>query len=81
MVVDISIKGLPDALVEELRRRAAQHNRSLESEVVAILQASVSSDRDLAINGLLAKVQALGLRTPAESAAIVREDRDARRRR
>jgi len=67
MPVDISIKGVPDALAEALRRRAAAHNRTVEEEVIAILEAAIGRGRTLT---------ASGLRSPSESVAIIREDRD-----
>jgi len=77
MAVDISIKGVPDALAEALRRRAAEHNRSLEEEVVGILQASVAEQRTLTFTDFVAEARAQGAGSPAEAAGMVREDRDA----
>ena len=81
MSVNLSLKGLPENLLAELRRRAAEHNRSPEGEAVAILEASLLRECPLTITGLLAKVRDTGLRTPSEAAAIIRGDRDARGRR
>jgi plasmid stability protein len=77
MAVDISIKGLPDALAEALRRRAARHHRSLQEEVVGILQASMGEGVRLTFSDFVAEARAHGLGTPAEAAAMMREDRDA----
>ncbi len=74
MPVEITI---PDELAEKLRRRAAQHQRSFEEEVVSTLEAALAGERPLTIRELHEKVQAMGLRTPSESAAIIREDRDS----
>jgi plasmid stability protein len=81
MSVALSIKGCPEELVAELRRRAAEHNRSLEGEAVAILEANLVKERPISIGELHAKVREMGLRSPSESAAIIREDRDAGHRR
>jgi len=78
MSVALSIQGCPEELVAELRRRASEHNRSVDGEVVAILEASLGKPRRLTIGELAARARASGLRTPSESAAIVREARDAR---
>jgi plasmid stability protein len=78
MSVALSIKGCPEGLVAELRRRAAEHHRSLDGEVVAILEANLGKERRLTIGELAARARASGLRTPSEAAAIVREARDAR---
>jgi len=77
MPVEISIKGVPDALAEALRRRAARHNRSLDDEVVGILQASLAERRELTFAEFVAEARADGIGTPAEAAAMVRQDRDA----
>jgi plasmid stability protein len=41
MPVSLSIKGVPEALVERLRRRAAGNHRSLQRELMAIVEAAV----------------------------------------
>jgi len=81
MSVELSIKGLPDTVAQKLRKRAASHHRSLQREVVAILEGSVGEERTLTPAELLAEVRGRGLATPSESAAFVREDRDERSRR
>ncbi len=72
--------AIPDELAEKLRRRAAQHQRSLDEEVVGILKASVGDKRRLTPAEFVAKVRARGLHSPAEAAGWIREDRDARSR-
>ncbi len=78
MAEALSIKGCPESLLAELRRRAAEHHRSLDREVVAILKTGLTGGRRLTIAELGARARESGLRTPSESAAIVREARDAR---
>jgi len=78
MAVDLSIQNVPEDLVERLQERAARSHRSLERELLAILELAVTDKRRLTAREALKQVQALGLSTPAESAAWVREDRDAR---
>lgn len=41
MPVSLSIKAVPDALVEKLRRRATGNHRSLQRELMAIVEAAV----------------------------------------
>lgn len=41
MPLSLSIKAVPDALVEKLRRRAAGNHRSLQRELMAIVEAAV----------------------------------------
>ena len=81
MPVNLSIKNVPDNLADELRRRAARNHRSLQGELMAILEESVSRERPLRVEEILAQVRKIGLQTPSESARFVREDRDARSRR
>jgi plasmid stability protein len=37
-VANLSIKGVPDALAEQLRQRAARNHRSLQGELMAIIE-------------------------------------------
>jgi len=38
MPVDLSVKNVPDHIAEGLRRRAGKDDRSLQGEVIAILE-------------------------------------------
>jgi plasmid stability protein len=78
MAVDLFIQNVPEDLVARLQERAARSHRSLQGEVLTILELAVTEKRRLTAREALAQVQALGLSTPSESAAWVREDRDAR---
>jgi plasmid stability protein len=79
--VNLSIKGVSDEVAELLRARAARHHRSLQGELMAILEESARGPQRLSAPELLAKVRASGLRTPAESTKAVRKERDERSRR
>jgi len=81
MPVSLSIKNVPDDLAEKLRQRAASRHRSLQGELIAILEESVAGEQAHTPVELLKRVRALGLETPSESAPFVRQDRDAGRRR
>jgi plasmid stability protein len=78
MPVNLSIKNAPEDVVARLRRRADRHHRSLQGELLAIIEEAVRSEQELSAAELLAEVRRLGLRTPSESAAIVRAHRDRR---
>lgn len=41
---NLSIKSVPEALAESLRRRAARNHRSLQGELMAILESAVLSE-------------------------------------
>jgi plasmid stability protein len=77
MPVNLSIKNVPDDVAEELRRRAARNRRSLQGELLVILEETVARNSRLSPSELLREIRSAGLRTPAESTQFVREDRDA----
>jgi antitoxin FitA len=78
MPVNLSIKNAPDDVVQRLRERAERHHRSLQGELMAIIEAAVRDDHPATPAEILAEVRRLGLHTPSEAAIIVRADRDAR---
>ena len=65
MPVNLSIKNAPDEVVRCLKEPAARHHRSLQGELLAILEDAVRSPRPLAPDEVLATVRQLGLFTPA----------------
>lgn len=68
------IKNLPRELHERLRRRATQHHRSMNREVIAILE------HELTLGGAPVLPPPVKLRKPVDPAAVValiREARDA----
>ena len=81
MGVNLSIKKVPDHIAEQLRSRAAKHHRSLQGELLAILEESAASEQILTPSELLAAVRKFGLKTREESAKLIRKDRDVRSRR
>lgn len=78
MPVSLSIKNAPDEIVKRLKERAERHHRSLQGELMAILEEAVGTPRPLTPDDVLAEVRRMGLSTPREATAIVREDRDGR---
>ena len=94
MAVNLSIKGVPEALAEQLRARAERNHRSLQGELMAIIESAAHGEDVAARTG--ASPQMRGLRTIEEIAAehrlrfpdpirreplavdILRADRDAR---
>jgi hypothetical protein len=50
----------------------------LQGEALAILEAAVRDDAPLTVDEALAEIERIGLRTPSESVAMIREDRDGR---
>jgi plasmid stability protein len=81
MAVNLSIKKVPNHIAEQLRSRAAKHHRSLQGELLAILEESAANEQILTPSELLAAVHKFGLKTREESAKLVRKSRDVRSRR
>ena len=81
MPVNLSIKNVPAHLAERLRQRAVRHHRSLQGELISILEESAATQEKLTPLGLLTEVRSSGLKTHAESVRIIRKERDGRSRR
>jgi antitoxin FitA len=77
MAVSLSIKDVPDELAQALRERAARNHRSVQGELMHILDAAVRP-RPFQGGALWEQLQALGLSTPADSTELVRQARDER---
>lgn len=75
--VTLSVKQVPVDLARRLKRRAAVNHRSLQGELLAIL---TEAGRVTEVGDLVRLARELGFAGPAESAALIRDDRDARRR-
>jgi antitoxin FitA len=77
MTVTLSIKKVPEKLVKRLKRKAAMHKRSLQGELMAVLEEAASPTR-LTVDELWQAVQRIGPPVPGDSVKMIREDRDAR---
>jgi plasmid stability protein len=77
MTVTLSIKKVPEKLVKRLKRKAAMHKRSLQDELMAVLEEAASPTR-LTVDELWQAVRRFGPPVPGNSAKMFREDRDAR---
>ena len=78
MSINLSIKNAPDDLVALLKQRAQRNRRSMQQELLAIIEDAVRPLRRLTPLELLAEVEKLEFETPSESAEIVRATRDGR---
>ena len=81
MPVNLSIKNAPDDVVQRLRDRARRHHRSLQGELMAIIEAAAGVEAPgpepkLSIDDFVAEVRKLGLMQRNEAEEIVRADRD-----
>jgi plasmid stability protein len=73
----VLVRGLDDAVIERLRKRAEGHHRSLEAEIREILD-QASNQIDVAAARVLADRirRRLEGRGHSDSADLIREDRD-----
>lgn len=78
MPVNLSIKNVPDEIAVRLRRRAARAHRSLQGELMAILERAVRDEDRLTPAEALEHVRRLGIETPDEATGMIRRDRDSR---
>lgn len=75
--MNLSIKDVPDNIVEQLHERARAHHRSLQGELRALLEEALAPQR-LTVEDAYRQIVGLGLQTPDEATAIIREGRDGR---
>jgi plasmid stability protein len=76
--VDISIKNVPAEKVEILKQRAKANHRSLQGELMAIIDQVVKEPaRAITFDELAEHGRRLGLSTPSEATRWIRESRDA----
>jgi plasmid stability protein len=73
----LSIKNVSEDLADALRERAARHHRSLQGELMHILETAVRP-QPFQASALWRQIQTLGLTTPDEATRFVRKDRDTR---
>ena len=78
MAVTLSIKNVPAEIADALRARARLNHRSIQGELMSIVEAAIRAPRPFRALEPRREIAALGLTTPAESAAFVRETRDER---
>lgn len=75
--MNISIKNVPPATVNRLRQRAKRNRRSLQGELMALIdQAMEAEPRKLSVDEISVKVGRLGLRRRNEAVKLIRSDRD-----
>jgi plasmid stability protein len=79
MAVNLSIKNTPEEIVRRLKARAARHHRSLQGELMAIVEAAALEEVDyLTPREVLARVRARGIASPPDSVRILRAGREGR---
>jgi plasmid stability protein len=78
MPVNLSIKNVPDEIAAQIKRRAAKHHRSLQGELMSIIEAAVATNETMTPSELLEAIRSMDLNTSAESCDMVGGGRDAR---
>jgi plasmid stability protein len=79
MPVSLSIKNVPDEVVERLRDRAAQNKRSLQCELLHIVEMAADEPRYLTVDEVYERAKRLKLpKGGPRSVDIIRKTRDAR---
>ena len=78
MSVSLSIKNVPEEVLELLRARARRNHRSLQNELLAIIETAALEDTEITVDELAEYARSLGLSTPDEGTAWIRELRDSR---
>lgn len=78
MPVNLSIKNAPDDVVQRLRERATRNHRSLQGELMAIIEEAVMPGKPpyLTVDEVLGRARSLNLQQPSEGAEIIRASRD-----
>lgn len=79
MSVSLSIKNVPEVILERLRARAERNHRSLQKELLAIIEAAVIEEQpEITVDELVEYVRTLGLSTRESVTDWIRELRDGR---
>jgi plasmid stability protein len=78
MPVNLSIKNAPDDVVDKIRARAKAHHRSLQGELMAILEEAALVPQTFTVSDVMRDIRALNFKTKSESTQMIREDRDKR---
>ncbi len=76
MGVNFSIKNVPEDLAADLRLAAARNHRSVQGELMAMLEERLRGSRKLTLSEIAEKARRLGIRSEGRSVDIVRELRD-----
>lgn len=77
-MADLLIRRVPEVIVRSLKRRAVQHRRSLQQELVAILESAAERTAGTTPERMAAAIRlrlARGRRRFPDSAASIRRDR------
>lgn len=75
----LTIRNIPGKVLVRLRERALRHRRSMQGEILSILETAVAAPAvRMGPKEFLRHIQGLGVSSPSEAVEMIREDRDAR---
>lgn len=78
-MTDILVRGVPEPTLEILKRRAKEHRRSLQQEVLSIIERAAHEPRATSAAEVAAKIRSNLEKTGrdfGDSTVLVREDRE-----
>ena len=76
-MAQVLVRNLDPSTIEKLKARAADHGRSLQAELKAILEAQVRQVTKAEAQALAARIrQRIGLRPQTDSGMLQAEDRE-----
>ncbi len=78
MGVNLSIKNAPEDVVQRLKERAAKNHRSLQGELLSIIEEAARRPPIRTVEELRAEIQRIGGTSPSEAVEMIRADRDSR---
>jgi plasmid stability protein len=78
MAVSLSIKNVSEHVVKRLRQRAARNRRSLQGELLDLIERAADEVPTISARAVLERIRNLNLPAGESSADIIREMRDAR---
>ena len=78
MTASLSIKNVPDDVVERLRARAARNRRSLQGELLDLVERAADAVPTISAREVYDRIRKLNLPAGESSADIIRDMRDAR---
>ena len=78
MAISLSIKNVPEDVVDRLRKRAERNRRSLQGELLDLVERAAADTPTLTAREVYERAKALNLPKGPRSVGIIRRMRDAR---
>jgi antitoxin FitA len=78
MAVSLSIKNVPETVVDRLRERAKRNRRSLQGELLDVVERAAQEPLILSARDVYERIRKLNLPKGPRSVDIIRRMRDAR---